>query len=209
MSAFSHSARLCSSFIRVEIRLRNHAAVGFSPAIDTDSRDRLRVTGAGGPDDDRGDLTAHRSGGAVCAHGAPEFAACTASSASVRTLLASNASSATVVVTDGDTRCVSGGAHSALERGMVMDSGTGAKGADAHDGQTVLQRGKIIAQPSNLGNNSEFSRIGSLISPKRGELIVQKTLHNNDGTTARGRTQQWTASTCSENGTAARRTSRR
>jgi hypothetical protein len=48
----------------------------------------------------------------------------------------------------------------------------GAKGADAHDGQTVLQRGKIIAQPSNLGNNSEFSRIGSLISPKRGELIV-------------------------------------
>jgi hypothetical protein len=73
----------------------------------------------------------------------------------------------------------------------------------------VLQRGKIIAQLSNLGNNSEFSRIGSLISPKRGELIVQKTLHNNDGTTARGRTQQWTASTCSENGTAARRTSRR
>src|ERR1700675_493492 len=134
-------------FHRVEIRLRNHAAVGFSPAIDTDSRDRLRVTGTGGPDDDRGNLTAHRGGGCVCTHGAPDFAACTASIASGRTLLASDALSATDVVTDGDTRCVSGGAHSALERGMVMDSGTGAKGADGPDGQRWLQRGKIIPRP--------------------------------------------------------------
>jgi S-adenosylmethionine decarboxylase len=43
----------------------------------------------------------------------------------------------------------------------------GAKGADAHDAQTVQQRGKIIAQASILGNNSEFSRIGSLTSPSR------------------------------------------
>src|SRR3984893_19449922 len=130
-------------FHRVDIRLRNHAAVGFSPAVDTDSRDRLRVAGAGGPDDDRADLTAHRGGGGVCAHGAPEVAACTGSIASARTLTASNALSATEVVTDGDTRCVSGGAQSALERGLVMDSGTGAKGADAHDGQTVLQGVKL------------------------------------------------------------------
>src|SRR5207302_8955273 len=67
--------------------------------------------------------------GGLCAHGAPEFAACTASIVSARTLSASNALSATEVVTDGDTRCVSGGAHSALERRMVMDSGAGAKGA--------------------------------------------------------------------------------
>src|SRR5229473_351563 len=115
-------------FHRVEIRLRNHAAVGFSPAIDTDSRDRLRVAGAGGPDDDRGDLTAHRGGGGVCTPGAPESATRTASVASTRTLLASNVWSATEVVADGDTRCVSGCAHSALESGMVMDSGTGGEG---------------------------------------------------------------------------------
>src|SRR6266566_1320535 len=95
-----HAAFL--DFHRVEIRLRNHAAVGFSPAIDTDSRDRLRVAGAGGPDDDRGDITAHRGGGDMCAHGAPEFAACTASIVSAQTLSASNALSATEVLTDGD-----------------------------------------------------------------------------------------------------------
>src|SRR5450755_2903960 len=115
-------------FHRVDICLRNHAAVGFPPAIDTDSRDRLRVAGAGGPDDDRGDFTAHRGGGGVCTHRAPEFAACTASIASARTLLASNALSATEVVTDGDTLCVSGSARSALESGMVMDSGTRGEG---------------------------------------------------------------------------------
>jgi hypothetical protein len=44
------------------------------------------------------------------------------------------------------------------------------KGADAHDGQAVLQSAKIIAQSSDLGNNSEFSRIGSLISPSHGQF---------------------------------------
>src|SRR3981081_1160895 len=91
-------------FHRVEIRLRNHAAVGFSPAVDTDSRDRLRVAGAGGPDDDRADRTPHRGGGGVCAHRAPEVAACTGSIASARTLSASNTLSATEVVTDGVMR---------------------------------------------------------------------------------------------------------
>src|SRR6266853_4685404 len=115
-------------FHRVEIRLRNHAAVGFSPAIDTDSRDRLGVAGAGGPDDDRGHLTAHRGARDALTHGPPVFAACTAYIASALTLSATNALSATEVVTDGDMRCVSGGAHAALESGMVMDSGTEGEG---------------------------------------------------------------------------------
>src|SRR3981081_177679 len=92
---------------------------------------------------------------------------------------------------------------------MVMDSGTGGEGRGCARRTDGAARGKIIAQPSNLGNNRALRRVGSLSPPRRGELIVQKTLHSNDGTTARGRTQQWTASTCSENGTAARRTTRR
>jgi hypothetical protein len=49
----------------------------------------------------------------------------------------------------------------------------GAESAGARSGLTVLQRAKIIAQPSILGNNSEFSRIGSLTSPNRGEATAR------------------------------------
>jgi S-adenosylmethionine decarboxylase len=38
----------------------------------------------------------------------------------------------------------------------------------------VLQRGKIIAQPSILGNNSKFSRIGSLTSPNAASSLCKE-----------------------------------
>src|SRR5450755_2821368 len=142
--------------------------------------------------------------------GWPEFAACTASIAKARMLFASNELFAAEVVTVGALRRVSGDARCASESGMFMDGRIykrGMESADAHGGQTALQRAKIIAQPSNLGNNSEFSRIGSAARPGAASH-VRSNARINDGR-PRGRTQQWTASTCSENGTAARRTARR
>src|SRR5438034_9396372 len=69
--------------------------------------------------------------------------------------------------------------------------GTGRCVGAADRRKEVRQRGKIIAQASNLGNNSKFSR------------------HNTRPLIWCGGESSWTASICLENGTAARPTCRR
>ena len=102
--------------------------------------------------------------------GWPEFAACTASIASARMALASNAMSAGSLVVGGAcvrVTCASGS-------GMVMDLGNARRRARLPHARTDgCKEVKLSPRHSILGNNSEFSRnrVRSP-SPHRGERIL-------------------------------------
>jgi hypothetical protein len=89
--------------------------------------------------------------------GCPELAACTASIESARIALASSVVSSVDGAGEGMAFDAASGA---VMVGIVVgrEERAGARQRRAARCKRLRQSGKIIAQASNLGNNSEFSR---------------------------------------------------